>query len=82
MRNDNSSTFTVFMLFIITQIHIYVMYLSLKCVFVHYLHKFSGIDEVVLQHLLSKTTHGAVKLISCLTVLNPPGQIHRKTGSS
>lgn len=47
-------------------------------VLVTYLHKFSGIDEVVLQHLLSKTTHRAVKLISCLTVLNPPGQIHRK----
>lgn len=48
-----------------------------------YLHEFSRIDEVVLQHLLSETTHRAVKLICCLTVLDPPGQTDRgrKTSS-
>lgn len=47
--------------------------IKVVCVkFVHYLHELCRIDEVVLQHLLSETTHGAVKLICCLTVLYPP----------
>lgn len=43
-------------------------------VLMKYLHEFSRINEVMLQHLLSETTHHAVKLICCLTVLDPPGK--------
>lgn len=48
--------------------------------FILYLHELCRINEVVLQHLLSETTHGAVKLICCLTVLNPPGERERERG--
>lgn len=41
---------------------------------VAYLHEFSRIDEAALQHLLSETTHRAVKLVRRLTVFDPPGR--------
>lgn len=44
------------------------------------LHELSGIEEILLQHLLRQTPHRAVKLVCRLTVFNPPGQTH--TGQS
>lgn len=38
-----------------------------------HLHELAGVDEVVLEHLLSEAAHGAVELVRRLTVLDPPG---------
>lgn len=40
------------------------------------LHEFCGIDQVLLQHLLSEAPHGAVELVCSLTVLDPPEHNH------